>query len=81
MVATILGAFRVGEIRNKVLFTGAILALYRLGAYIPAPGINAHAVNAVTKSLGSNGIFCLKYPDHEWTRSVQELARKVIGNS
>ena len=59
MIATILGAFRVGEIRNKVLFTAAILALYRLGAYIPAPGINAKAVSAVTNSLGGNGIFGL----------------------
>ncbi|HEY1592593.1 MAG TPA: preprotein translocase subunit SecY [Solirubrobacteraceae bacterium] len=59
MIATILGAFRVGEIRNKVLFTAAILALYRLGAYIPAPGINAKAVGAVTNSLAGNGIFGL----------------------
>src|SRR6059058_388758 len=59
MIATILGAFRVGEIRNKVLFTAAILALYRLGAYIPAPGINAQAVKAVTNSLSGNGIFGL----------------------
>ena len=59
MVSTILGAFRVGEIRNKVLFTAAILALYRLGAYIPAPGINSAAVKAVTNSLSGNGIFGL----------------------
>ncbi len=38
MVSTILGAFRIGEIRNKVLFTAALLALYRLGTHIPAPG-------------------------------------------
>jgi preprotein translocase subunit SecY len=59
MIGTILGAFRVGEIRNKVLFTAAILALYRLGAYIPAPGINAAAVKQVTNSLSGNGIFGL----------------------
>ena len=38
MISTILGAFRVGEIRNKVLFTAAMLGLYRLGTHIPAPG-------------------------------------------
>jgi preprotein translocase subunit SecY len=31
MIATIFGAFRVADIRKKVLFTAAILALYRLG--------------------------------------------------
>ena len=43
MISTILGAFRVGEIRSKVLFTAAVLALYRLGTHIPAPGINSAA--------------------------------------
>ena len=44
MITTILGAFRVGEIRTKILFTAGILLLYRLGTHIPAPGINTAAV-------------------------------------
>ena len=59
MVTTILGAFRIGEIRNKLLFTAAILALYRLGTHIPAPGISAGAANQIQKSLGGSGIFGL----------------------
>jgi MinD-like ATPase involved in chromosome partitioning or flagellar assembly len=30
--------------------------------------------------LGSNGIFSLKFPNHQFTLAVKELARKVIGN-
>src|SRR5438270_9347378 len=56
MISTILGAFRVPEIRNKVLFTAAILALYRLGAYIPAPGINSSAVNQIQSNFGGSSI-------------------------
>ena len=59
MVSTILGAFRVGEIRNKLLFTAAILALYRLGTHIPAPGISSSAVNAIQKNFGGNSILGL----------------------
>ncbi|HEY2439103.1 MAG TPA: preprotein translocase subunit SecY, partial [Solirubrobacteraceae bacterium] len=59
MISTILGAFRVGEIRTKVLFTAGILALYRLGVYIPAPGINSTAVNSIQKNLGGNSILGL----------------------
>ena len=59
MVSTILGAFRVGDIRKKVLFTAGILALYRLGTHIPAPGISANAVKAVSQQLSGNGIFGL----------------------
>src|SRR5881227_1070203 len=59
MISTILGAFRVGKIRNKVLFTAAMLALYRLGTHIPAPGINSAAVNAIQKNFGGNSILGL----------------------
>jgi len=56
VISTILGAFRVAEIRKKVLFAAAILALYRLGAYIPAPGINESAVKAIQSNFGGSSI-------------------------
>jgi len=36
----ITNAFKIKEIRNKILFTLGILALYRLGANIPVPGVD-----------------------------------------
>jgi len=39
LLSSLVQAFRVPELRNKILFTLGILALYRLGAYIPVPGI------------------------------------------
>jgi preprotein translocase subunit SecY len=59
MISTILGAFRVREIRGKILFTAAILALYRLGTHIPAPGVNSSAVNAIQQNFGGNSILGL----------------------
>ena len=59
MISTILGAFRVGEIRNKVLFTAAMLAIYRLGVHIPAPGINSAAVNKIQQNFGGSSILGL----------------------
>jgi preprotein translocase subunit SecY len=59
MIATILGGLRVAEIRKKILFTAALLALYRLGAHIPAPGISSSAVNAIQQNLGGNSILGL----------------------
>src|SRR3979490_944970 len=59
MVSSILGAFRIGEIRNKILFTAGILLLCRLGTHIPAPGINSAAVNAIQKNFGGNSILGL----------------------
>ena len=56
MVATLVNSFRVPEIRRKLAFTGAMLALYRLGAYIPAPNIDLHALSAVQKQFAGNNI-------------------------
>ena len=39
MLTSIIEAFKVPDLRKKILFTLAILALYRLGAGIPVPGI------------------------------------------
>jgi len=37
--------FRIPDLRRRVLFTLGLLAVYRLGAYIPTPGINSDALN------------------------------------
>ena len=42
MLSSIVDAFKVPELRKKILFTLAILALYRFGSYIPVPGIPFH---------------------------------------
>ncbi len=39
MLSSLIDAFKVPELRKKILFTLAILALYRVGAYLPVPGI------------------------------------------
>ncbi len=55
MLKTFLNSFRVPEIRKKLAFTAGMLALYRLGAYIPAPGINIDAVKEISENFqGSN---------------------------
>ena len=42
MLSSFIEAFKVPELRKKILFTLAILALYRFGAYLPVPGIPFH---------------------------------------
>jgi len=51
MLATILSAFTVADIRKKLAFTALLLGLYRLGAHIPAPGVNTEAVKQIEHSL------------------------------
>src|SRR5215210_6955939 len=55
MLRTFLNSFRVPEIRKKLLFTAAMLALFRIGSYIPAPGINTEAIKQIEQNFsGSN---------------------------
>jgi preprotein translocase subunit SecY len=55
MIGTIFSAFRVPEIRKKLLFTAGLLALYRLGAFIPVPGVSTEAVKQLEENYtGSN---------------------------
>src|SRR5215207_11447307 len=56
MIQTILNSFTVAEIRKKLIFTAGILALYRLGAYIPSPGVDAQAIQDGVNNVGGSNI-------------------------
>src|SRR5437667_11319299 len=53
--------FRIEDLRNRVLFTLALLGVYRIGAHIPTPGINTAVLEQLfAQSAGSVlGIFDL----------------------
>src|SRR5262249_1540088 len=57
-----LSAFRTPDLRRKLLFTAAIIAIYRLGATLPSPGVSFANVQAcITTIQGSdiNGVYTL----------------------
>jgi preprotein translocase subunit SecY len=56
LLSTILNAFRVADIRKKLAFTALMLALYRLGAFIPVPGVNVDAVEQISKNYAGSNI-------------------------
>src|SRR5580698_6350043 len=46
--------FRIPDLRKRILFTGAMLAVYRLGAFIPTPGINADVLEQAFNQMGGS---------------------------
>src|SRR5438445_4062900 len=58
MLSWLANAWRVPELRKRVLFTAAVLAIYRLGSWIPAPGIDQNAIQQYF-SGSSGGILTL----------------------
>jgi preprotein translocase subunit SecY len=52
MFSWLTNAWRVPELRKRVLFTALILALYRLGSWMPAPGINSDQIASYFSNKG-----------------------------
>lgn len=55
MFSTFLNIFKVPELRNKLLFTASLLAIYRIGFYVPVPGVDQLKMGASAAS-GSGGL-------------------------
>jgi preprotein translocase subunit SecY len=52
-------AFRTPDLRKKLLFTGAMIVLFRLGANLPAPGISEQDVRYCSGAASSSGVFAI----------------------
>lgn len=49
MLSTFINIFKVPELRNKVLFTLMMLAIYRIGYWVPIPGVDQQHFAELTK--------------------------------
>ncbi len=54
-MAKISNIFKVTELRNKILFTLAMLLIYRLGVSLRVPGVDAQAVSQLREASKSQG--------------------------
>jgi preprotein translocase subunit SecY len=61
LLTAFLSAFRTPDLRKKLLFTLGMIAVYRLGATLPSPGVSYGNVQQCIKVLqnGDNGVFTL----------------------
>jgi preprotein translocase subunit SecY len=54
VIGTVANIFRIQDLRNKILFTVALLAIYRVGFHIQIPGFNQAAIKALSESRDTN---------------------------
>ncbi|GIJ26226.1 protein translocase subunit SecY [Micromonospora qiuiae] len=60
MLSAFLSAFRTPDLRRKLLFTVGIIAIYRLGATVPSPGVSYGNVQKCLQAVeGSTGVLNL----------------------
>ncbi len=53
MFETVRNAWKIPDLRRKILFTVAMLIIYRIGTHIPVPGLNADQFRQLVESGGS----------------------------
>ena len=63
MFKTIVQAFKVKEIRKRILFTIVMLIIVRIGCQLPLPGTDANVIQEVLGGLSSGafGFFVMPY--------------------
>ncbi|MDQ3709543.1 MAG: preprotein translocase subunit SecY [Actinomycetota bacterium] len=49
-------AFKIPDLRGKILFTLAIIAVYRLGSFVPIPGVDYGVLRGVLEQFNATGI-------------------------
>jgi preprotein translocase subunit SecY len=58
-VSTLRNVFKIPELRNKLLFTLFVVAIYRFGSHVPVPGINLGIIKDLELRAESGGVLGL----------------------
>jgi preprotein translocase subunit SecY len=56
MLSRLRNMFRVPDLRNKILFTILMIAVYRLGAHLPVPYVNFSAIKDLQNQANNSGV-------------------------
>ena len=56
MLSAFANIFRIQELKNRVLFTFAILLVYRIGIHVPIPGVNVGALASYLDKQTASGV-------------------------
>lgn len=59
MLSTLKNAFKVPELKNRILFTLFLVAIFRFGNHIPVPGIDTTSLQSSTESSSLLGFYDL----------------------
>lgn len=55
MLSAFANCFRIPELRNKIFLTLGIIVVYRLGCFIPSPGVNGAVLSQYFQKLNTSG--------------------------
>jgi preprotein translocase subunit SecY len=55
VLGAFVSAFKVPDLRKKLLFTFSIMALFRFGSVLPSPGVSTAAINTCIRGIEESG--------------------------
>jgi preprotein translocase subunit SecY len=55
MLRAFVNAFKISDLRGKILFTLAMIAVYRIGSFVPIPGVDSGALRQLLDQSGDAG--------------------------
>jgi preprotein translocase subunit SecY len=56
VLSSLRNIFRIPDLRNKIVFTLAVIAVYRLGSHVPVPGIDISALKTLKNQADQGGV-------------------------
>src|ERR1700761_2460775 len=78
MLSRLANIFRVPDLRNKVLFTLGVIAIYQIGANLPVPGVNWGKLQSLESSASASGVFGLGVMPYITSSIIIQLLSTVI---
>lgn len=78
MLTTLINVFKVPELRNKILFTIAMLAVFRLGHWIPIPGLDQSALERYFQAQQDSGSAAARLTQFVTLFSGGDMSRSTI---
>jgi preprotein translocase subunit SecY len=78
MIQALFNIFRIPDLRARVLFTMAMLAIYRIGFWIPLPGVDQSALKKMVEDASQTGSGFGRLLDYMSTFSGGSLSQSTI---
>ena len=63
MLKAFVNAFKIPDLRKKILFTLAIIAVYRLGSHIPVPNVDLNQLDEIRRQATGQTLSALQFID------------------
>lgn len=78
MLQALLNIFKIPDLRNKVLFTIAMLSVYRIGYWIPIPGINQEQLSELFDQSRETGAGFARFASYVATFTGGSFSQSTI---